>query len=267
MAIGLQRVGAACLLACCCQLQATQSGHWVTLLDQSAFRSETALQTAFRMGYPWGSDHNGTAKMVPQMVSLDADGILRLHAERMLQEEEKSSQPPHLALHYRSGAVYWKQQIVVDAHSPTWSVEGEFAVPDPVRGTWPAFWLTAVHGWPPEIDILEFKGQNIVWQNTLQGSTYQEARFVSHTTSIPTPSTFHRYRVVLRKLDSQDVQVEYFVDERHIASDRALRYVGKPLWLIVNLQMEGAAEGEAPQQCTFRVRQLMVKRWEPAVAP
>jgi beta-glucanase (GH16 family) len=40
---------------------------------------------------------------------------------------------------------------------PQYEVRGEFQAPS-AGGTWPAFWLTRVRSWPPESDILEYKG-------------------------------------------------------------------------------------------------------------
>lgn len=52
-----------------------------------------------------------------------------------------------------------KTQINVDGTTVTgYDVQGEFISPTAV-GTWPAFWLTAVSGWPPEADIGEWKGE------------------------------------------------------------------------------------------------------------
>lgn len=50
----------------------------------------------------------------------------------------------------------------VFAYSNRYTVSGEFIAPTAV-GTWPAFWLTAVVGWPPESDIGEWKGALIYW--------------------------------------------------------------------------------------------------------
>lgn len=69
-----------------------------------------------------------------------------------------STSNPHPAIHYFSGTVFAKQQVVVDGTTVTgFDVQGEFISPTAV-GTWPAFWLTAVNGWPPEADIGEWKG-------------------------------------------------------------------------------------------------------------
>lgn len=68
-----------------------------------------------------------------------------------------SNKDPFLAIHYISGTVYAKTHITVTA-STSYTVQGEFIAPT-AKGTWPAFWLTAVNSWPPEADIGEWKGK------------------------------------------------------------------------------------------------------------
>lgn len=56
--------------------------------------------------------------------------------------EPPSTKDPYYAIHYLSGAIYAKKQILVDGTTTTgYQIEGEF-IPSLVKGTWPAFWIT-----------------------------------------------------------------------------------------------------------------------------
>lgn len=73
-----------------------------------------------------------------------------------------STAAPFPAINYISGTIYAKAQVNVDGTDAVgYQVEGEFVAPTAV-GTWPAFWLTAVNGWPPEADIGEWKGRGFM---------------------------------------------------------------------------------------------------------
>ncbi|CAG8801446.1 34907_t:CDS:2, partial [Gigaspora margarita] len=70
---------------------------------------------------------------------------------------------------YLSGTIHAKELIEVNSSYPNYLICGDFIAPT-IFGTWPAFWLTGT-SWPPEVDILEFKGStfnnfNIYINNT-----------------------------------------------------------------------------------------------------
>ena len=99
---------------------------WETVLDGS-FASYSTLQAAWNYRYPWGSDHNGTARMYASasdhcQVFLESGGVLVLMATRLAADEGTSSSDPHLPIHYHSGAVHAKQQITVSDQFPQWEV-------------------------------------------------------------------------------------------------------------------------------------------------
>lgn len=71
-------------------------------------------------------------------------------------------------IHYLSGTIHANQTLTVQ---PGGGYDISADVKAPVaKGTWPALWLTAVKGWPPEIDIAEWKGNGKISFNTFNAS-------------------------------------------------------------------------------------------------
>jgi galactan endo-beta-1,3-galactanase len=231
------------------------------LIDGSTFASYQAFEASWNYRYPWGADHNGTARMVASSsdhshVSL-AGGILTLQATHLSSSDGTSSQPPHLPIHYHSGAVHAKQQVLVDSAYPIWDIRGEFQAPS-ARGTWPAFWITGANSWPPESDILEYKGDARNWFNTYKNPS---GAWSNSIVSVGSPGAWHEYRAVLTRLDGADVQIQYYLDGSLKGTHRAADFVGKPMWIIVNLQMEGSSGAPGPSgDVYYRARNIRVSR-------
>ncbi len=232
---------------------------WEDVITGS-FDSYAALEADFAYLYPWGSDHNGSARMYGSSTDHSqisvSGGVLTLKASRISGDEGTSSSSPHLPIHYHSGAVHAKTQVVVDAQFPDWEVKGEFQVPS-APGTWSAFWLTGVNSWPPESDILEFKGNATNWFNTFRTSSDVDTT----TVGVSSPGDWHGYRAWITKVSDTDVDIHYYLDGTWKAVHHARGFVGKPLWLIINLQMEGSAGSSGPGGDTFyRARNVYVGR-------
>jgi hypothetical protein len=121
----------------------------------------------------------------------------------------------------------------------------------------PAFWLTGAWTWPPESDILEFKGDDRNWFNT-----FRTASDVSSTVvTVPSPGSWHEYRAWIAKVNATDVDIHYYVDGQWKRQHRASGFVGKPLWLIINLQMEASSGSPGPTGDTiFKARNVTVGR-------
>src|ERR1051325_4937053 len=106
--------------------QQTQTGpttevnavSWVTLLPTSSFNS---YSTYWNNLYPWGSDHNGSARMRTQNIATSG-GVLTMTAYPGTVSDKPS-------IHYFSGTCYAKQQVTVSASWPKWRVSGEFQCP------------------------------------------------------------------------------------------------------------------------------------------
>jgi len=218
------------------------------LVDTTSFDNYTVFEQSWNYLYPWGSDHNGGARMVGNSsdhshISL-SDGVLTLTATPV-SGQPPSTSDPFPAIHYFSGTVYSKVQVNVDGSSAKgFQVEGSFKSPT-AFGTWPAFWLTAVNGWPPEADIGEWKGTQQTWFNTFRTSSDVTSTIVAW----PTDGQFHALKAVLTAVDSVNVTIDYYLDNVHQAQHTG-NFVGKPMWLIIDLQMEGSSGSPGPSGTT-----------------
>jgi hypothetical protein len=180
---------------------------------------------------------------------------LALKATHDSWSEGNSTSSPFLPIHYHSGAIHAKDQIVVTDQFPNYEVKGEFQAPA-TKGAWPAFWLTGVNTWPPESDILEFKGDAHNSFNTFRSSSDVSSTVVP----VSSPGSWHLYRAWIAKVSATDVTIDYSIDGVWQAEHRA-SFVGKPMWLIINLQMEGSSGSPGPTtDTTFLARNVYVGR-------
>jgi len=226
----------------------------------NSFGSYATFESYWNYLYPWGSDHNGTARMYGSSadhnhIYLDASGVLHIKATRITWDEGTSSSTPHLPIHYHSGAINAKFHVLVNDQFPNYEVKGDFQVPS-VKGSWPAFWLTGVNSWPPESDIMEFKGNSNNWQNTFRTSS----DVTSTITNVSSPGSWHNYRIWMTKTSATDVQIHYYIDGVWKAAHTA-NFVGKPMYIIINMQMEGSSGSPGPTADTYMaVKNLYVGR-------
>lgn len=229
--------------------QAKAGPTWETVLDGKSFSSYSAFEAAWNYLYPWGPDHNGTARMFGSATDHDHiylnNGVLTIKATRISVDEGKSSSPPHLPIRYHSGAVHTKFHVLINDQFPNYEVKGNFQAPS-VKGSWPAFWLTSVKSWPPESDIMEFKGNDTTWQNTFR----TPSDVTSTLTRVPLPGNWHNYRVWITKVNATDVDIHYYIDDVWKGVHRG-NFVGKPMHVIINMQMEGSSEEPGPNGDTY----------------
>lgn len=229
---------------------------WETIIDGTSFNSKTDFEAQWNYYYPWGRDHNGTARMYgyPDHVNFSG-GVMTLTAARISWDEGNSTADPYLPIHYHSGAVHAQHQVLINDQYPDYEVRGEFQAPS-TAGTWPAFWLTGAWTWPPESDILEYKGSNVNWFNTFRTSSDVSSTLVT----VSSPGSWHEYRVWMTMVNSTEIDIHYYIDGDWKAVHRA-NFVGKPLWIIINLQMEGSSGSSGPSGSTYyRARNVYVGR-------
>jgi len=228
---------------------ASKTMAWETVLDGTSFNDYSTFESQWNYLYPWGSDHNGSARMYASStdhnhVSLSG-GVLTIKATRITWNEGNSSKTPYLAIKYHSGAIYAKHQVLINDQYPNYEVKGDFQVPT-TTGTWPAFWLTAVNSWPPESDILEFKGNSNNWFNTFRTSSDVSSTVVP----VSSAGSWHNYRAWITKVSATDVDIRYYLDGVWKAKHTA-NFVNKPMYFIFNLQMEGSSGSPGPTSDTF----------------
>jgi beta-glucanase (GH16 family) len=106
------------------------------------------------------------------------------------------------------------------------------------HGAWPAFWLLPEDGsWPPELDVVEMRGQD---PNTVNVAAHSNETG-SHTTvgsaaSVPDTEGFHNYGL----LWTEDELVWYFDDTEIFRADTPAE-MHDPMYMLVNLAVGGVA--------------------------
>ncbi|KAL4958665.1 glycoside hydrolase family 16 protein [Aspergillus stella-maris] len=155
------------------------------------------LNTYWNYLYPWGDTHNGGARMDSNHVSV-TNGILTLTTEPVTGEDGP--------INYLSGTIHAKQTFTISAGGG-YDISAEFIAPVE-QGTWPAFWLNAATGWPPEIDIAEWKGTGKILFNTFNTSDEVSALDMDY----PSPEDWHSVRVEIRDENGTNVFIGFWLD-------------------------------------------------------
>src|SRR6266481_1101717 len=128
---------------------------------------------------------------------------------------------------------------------------------------WPAFWMLADDGgWPPEIDVMEGRGQqpgDLVmtthWRIPATGSV----KYCGFDFLVPDASTdFHDYGV----LWARD-RIVYFIDRKPVSEIKVPVGFDDPMYMIVNLAMGskffqgvGIVDGESPDTVEFEIDRI-----------
>ncbi|CAK5272896.1 unnamed protein product [Mycena citricolor] len=230
-----------------------------TVIPSNSFSSYSVFESFWGYLYPWGSDHNGSARMVGnssyhQNIAVASNTLTLVATPTSNPVPPTSASNPHPAIHYASGTVYAKSHITVTT-SQAYTLSGEFSAPT-TFGTWPAFWLTAVNSWPPEVDIGEWKGTKNNWYNTFNTSS----AVVSHLVPWPSDLSFHALKAVMTaQPNGADVKIDFYLDNVFQVTQIGAGFVNQPLWLIIDLQMEGSSGSPGPTgKTTYKVRNLSV---------
>lgn len=195
-----------------------------TMIPKNCFDSQANFDTDWNYLYPWGSDHNGGARMDKAHVQLSG-GVLTLTARPASGQSPASSGGKSIPIHYLSGTVHAKESFSV---APTGGYDfiADFRATT-TKGTWPAFWLTAVKGWPPEIDLAEWKGSGKISFNTFNTSSIVAAKDVTY----PSPGNFHTIKSELRDLNGKDVQIKFYMDGNLVTTQVGKGFVGQAMYL------------------------------------
>lgn len=219
--------------------------EWETIIPSDSM-TPANFDTYWNWFYPWGDTHNGTAKMYIEQVTLDANGTATIEAV---------TPDPESSWKYRSGAFHSKVSYKCNDMYPEYDLKGEFRAPVE-EGTWPAFWYTGWN-WPPEIDILEFKGDKKNWFNTYDGVFETKKVRVADA-----PTAWHEYRCHITQIDATDVKTEFYLDGTLKGTHTGSNFVGEMMDVIVNLQMEGSSGSPGPTDPTyFYARNIVFQRF------
>jgi beta-glucanase (GH16 family) len=106
------------------------------------------------------------------------------------------------------------------------------------QGAWPAFWLLPEDGsWPPELDVVEMRGQD---PNTVNVTVHsnETGQHTIQSTPVKVASTdgFHKYGV----LWDQD-QIVWYFDDVAVAHANTPSDMHDPMYMLVNLAVGGPA--------------------------
>lgn len=158
-------------------------------------------------------------------VKILTPGTLTITANPAKGQSPATHAGAQIPINYLSGAIGAKQHFTV----PTGGgliFTASFLAPV-AKGTWPAFWLTAVSGWPPEVDMAEWKGSGKISFNTFNTSSSVQTKDVNY----PSPGNWHDVKCQLRDNGSGIVQVKYWLDGVEVTTHYGRDYVGKALYL------------------------------------
>ncbi|KAI1073856.1 concanavalin A-like lectin/glucanase domain-containing protein [Whalleya microplaca] len=228
-----------------------------TIIPKTSFNSQSDFDADWAYNYPWGTDHNGAARMDKSQVKF-SDGLLTLAAKKVSGQKDAQHGGKSIKINYLSGAINAREHITV-ARGGGYDFTGEFKATT-TKGTWPAFWLTAVNGWPPEIDMAEWKGSGKISFNTYNTSSVISWKDVTY----PNPDQFHSIKCEIRDINQRDVSVKFYMDGSLVATQVGGGFFGKPMYLIINLQMEGSSGSPGPTSDTlYQVRNLEVLSYNP----
>ena len=194
-----------------------------------------STQAAWNVGYPWGRTHNGSAYMT--------------HGGDVM----TATQPGTNGYKYNSGASYSTVLTKVWADDPTMGAQATCIHSNPVRGVWPAFWMTTEGAWTGEIDIAEWKGNGTCWQNTYDGgwetvtTNNTNAVFKAHCWLINTAAGYN------------DVRVSVLINNVERAKHTGTNFRNKNFWIIRNLQMEGSSGSPGPTSASYTCK--IISQW------
>jgi len=195
------------------------------VIPVTSFDSQATFDAHWTYNYPWGgTDHNGSARMNKSQVTI-ANSTLTITAKRVNGEKPASHDGKQIAIKYLSGAIGAREHFNV-TRGGGFDFSAELRATT-TRGTWPAFWLTGVKGWPPEIDMAEWKGSGKISFNTFNTSSQVRARDVNY----PSPGDFHKIRCEIRDQNGRDVAIKFFMDEKLIETQYGRGFVGQPMYL------------------------------------
>jgi beta-glucanase (GH16 family) len=137
-------------------------------------------------------------------------------------------------------------------------------------GVWPAFWLLADDGgWPPEIDVMEGRGQQ---RGDLVMTTHWRIRATGVVQScgfdflVPDASVvFHDYGVLWER-----ERLTYFIDRKPVSEIKVPMGFDDPMYMIVNLAMGsknfrgvGFVSAESPPTVAFEIDRISAFQFDP----
>jgi hypothetical protein len=137
-------------------------------------------------------------------------------------------------------------------------------------GVWPAFWLLADNGgWPPEIDVMEGRGQepgDLVMTTHWRVPTTGKVESCGMDFLRPDASiNFHNYGVLW-----QPDRIIYMIDRQPVSEIKVPVGFDDPMYMIINLAMGaknfqgvGFVDGKSPNTVAFEIDRVTVYQIDP----
>jgi galactan endo-beta-1,3-galactanase len=147
---------------------------------------------------------------------------------------------------YKSGAIYDSDTIKLRSDKAIGAQASVNVNNAKVRGTWPAFWITSTGGWTAEVDIAEWKGSATVWQNTYDGGW--ESKLTNNSSS-----GTYKTHIEAKNDGTNDAWVYLYINNNWTATHTGSNFVGKDLFVLANLQMEGDSGSPGPDSASFDI--------------
>jgi len=135
---------------------------------------------------------------------------------------------------------------------------------------WPAFWMLADDGgWPPEIDVLEGRGQrpgDMVMTTHWRIPATQAIQYCGFDFLVPDAATgFHDYGVLWQR-----DRITYFIDRKPVSDIKVPVGFIDPMYMIVNLAMGskffvgvGFVAAESPDTVAFEIDRISAYQIDP----
>lgn len=201
------------------------SGTWDTNFWWGQSNGSTLTQNG---ELQWYIDHNYAPTSSVNPFSLDT-GVLTITAARAAD----SIQPYINNYDYTSG--------LLTTHESFSQTYGYFEIRADMpnnHGVWPAFWLLPADGsWPPELDVVEMRGQS---PNTVEVAAHSmetgSRTTVSSAVNVTSTEGFHTYGL----LWTEEELVWYF-DDVEVYRAKTPADMHEPMYMLVNLAVGGMA--------------------------
>jgi beta-glucanase (GH16 family) len=178
--------------------------------------------------YQWyvNPEYGPTASANPFSIT---DGVLTIRAEQT---------PDELSSHVEN---YDYTSGMLTTHASFAQTYGYFEIRADMpeeQGAWPAFWLLPENGnWPPELDVIEMRGQN---PNSLILSAHSnetgKQTSVIQDVSVASTEGFHTYGLLW-----DEEHITWYFDDVAVAQTDTPSDMHDPMYMIVNLAVGGMA--------------------------
>jgi beta-glucanase (GH16 family) len=238
------------------------------LVFEDTFKVPTLNLENWLPRQPWGNIHGSHPHQY-----YDKDCIEISHEELNLLQKYK----PALITHH-SGYVYSSSYAIgLVSSRKSWKYgwfEFEAMLPTG-RGLWPAMWLTGVHNWPPEIDIMEGYTRRNTNYNTFFTCTKKQIQTnlhyrlpqenynrdigpLSHKFSLEPTNNFIKYTCHWTENFIHIYYQEKLV--RKITESSILNTLSEPMYILLNNGVERKYNNKIPSQqvSEFKIKSVKV---------